>query len=463
MKKQNQPSRPNRFFIASATFLTTFYVFQIENNTDFCTSGCVDIPVQSHFLQDNPVDINENKTRPEFKIMPMEQLVQDLEGRVNDSFSIPSGLENRVGFWVKVYSEHDSAKKIIHHLDYPWITYEIFDVSSILEAPSRFKWTNPEKAEKATNQQLFNVKLKLTSLYKKLKKNRGKDLGDLSQLDSDQLKYLKLLEEIPGSLVQNVKAAASRIRVQTGQRDFFQKGLGIAGKYFPHMEEILVNHGLPPEISRLPLVESSFNWTATSKVGAAGLWQFMDNTGKKFLTINSYIDERNSPFKSTEAAAELIKENYMIMGRSWPLAITAWNHGPTGLKKAIKKLGTKDIVKIIKHFQSRNFSFASENFYSEFLAALYVEKYSDKVFEALTSELAVVFESHTLIQRLKPSQIFKAANITPEEFVSLNPDLKKAVKFNLPLPRGLIIYLHPDRIQDLVQFSSQRSARGRPI
>jgi membrane-bound lytic murein transglycosylase D len=441
--------KSNKSYSVLFLFLALFSVFLIENSSYSPSNLPSD---QADTAEEKPQQVVSN-----FAKIATTDIVNDVENRVSDSFAIPAGLENRVGFWIDVYSEYTSENKIIHHLDYPWIQYEIFNVSEILARPAKFSWTNPEKADKETKLRLQYVRAKLSSLYKKLKKNQ------LDKLDLDESKYLEALQKLPGSLLKNVKYAASSVRVQTGQKDHFQKGLGIANRYLPHMEEIFIDHGLPPEISRLPLVESSFNKTATSKVGAAGLWQFMDNTGKKFLVINSFIDERRSPLKSTEAAAELIKENYLIMGRSWPLAITAWNHGPVGLKRAIKELKTKDIVKIIKHFESKHFSFASENFYSEFLAALYVEKYSDKIFESINAEPTLIFDSYKLTQRLKPKKIFEFINITEDEFIDLNPDLKKAVKMNLPLPKGLIIFVHPDKIEDLVKLSNQKVARNKEI
>lgn len=446
MKKNDKFNKP---YSVLFLFLAIFSVFLVENSS-YSPSNLAVEEVQT-------TEDAAKTAQTEFKKIPAGDVLSDVEERITDEFAIPNGLENRVGFWISVYSEHTSENKIIHHLDYPWITYEIFNISDILAQPAKFSWTNPEKADKETIKRLQYVRSKLATLYKKLKKNQ------LDKLDEDETKYMEALQKLPGDLLKNAKIAASRVRVQTGQKDHFQKGLGIANRYLPHMEQIFVDHGLPAEISRLPLVESSFNKTATSKVGAAGLWQFMDNTGKKFLVINSYIDERRSPIKSTEAAAELIKENYMIMGRSWPLAITAWNHGPVGLKKAIKELKTKDIVKIIKHFESRHFSFASENFYSEFLAALYVEKYSDRLFENVELQPTLVLDSYKLTQRLRPKQIFASINVTEEEFIDMNPDLKKAVKMNLPLPKGLIIFVHPDKIPDLVKLSNQKIARSKEI
>jgi membrane-bound lytic murein transglycosylase D len=391
--------------------------------------------------------------KPSLNLISTAEVLEDTENRVSDTFAIPKGLEARVGFWIEVYSKYTSEDKIIHHLDYPWIQFEVFNISEILAQPSRFKWINPEKAEKEALLHKKAVERRLGSLYRKLKRKQ------IDQLDDEESKYYQVLQKLPGSIERNVRQARSRVRIQTGQKDHFQSGLGIANRYLPHMEEIFVKRGLPPEISRLPLVESSFEKRATSKVGAVGLWQFMNSTGQKFLVMNSFIDERESPIKSTEAAADLLKENYMIMGKSWPLAITAWNHGPGGLKKAIRELKTRDIVKIISYFESKQFSFASENFYAEFLAALHVEKYSNRLFEDIQQQDLLEYETHQLTQRVRPQQLFKKVGISEEEFVDFNPDLRRAVKRDLPLPKGLIILIHPDKTQDLVKLSPPKVGR----
>jgi membrane-bound lytic murein transglycosylase D len=90
-------------------------------------------------------------------------------------------------------------------------------------------------------------------------------------------------------------------------------------------------------LAYLPLVESSFNVRARSIVGAVGMWQFMPETGKKFMRIDEKVDERRDPFASTRAAARLLKENYRLLS-NWPLAITAYNHAPTGFFAPSKPL-----------------------------------------------------------------------------------------------------------------------------
>ena len=140
----------------------------------------------------------------------------------------------------------------------------------------------------------------------------------------------------------------------------------------------------------LPHVESSFNPAAYSKVGAAGLWQFMRSTGRRYMRIDNSVDERLDPFRSTEAAAQLLSYNYRLLG-TWPLALTAYNHGAAGMRRAKEAMGTDDIVKIVRQHKSPSFGFASRNFYVSFLAALEIDSHPDKYFSDLkrASEMQV--------------------------------------------------------------------------
>ena len=112
-------------------------------------------------------------------------------------------------------------------------------------------------------------------------------------------------EGTPERLLQ----ATRTIRFQLGQADRFRAGLVRSGAWVGHIADALANLGLPPEIAALPHVESSFNPAAYSKVGAAGLWQFMRSTGRRYMRIDSVVDERLDPFRSIEAAAQLLAYN----------------------------------------------------------------------------------------------------------------------------------------------------------
>ena len=131
-------------------------------------------------------------------------------------------------------------------------------------------------------------------------------------------------------------------------------GLMRAGTWETHIGEVLANLGLPAQIAALPHVESSFDPGAYSKVGAAGLWQFMRSTGRRFMRIDPAVDERLDPFRATEAAAQLLNYNYRLLG-TWPLAITAYNHGAEGMLRAREQLGTTDIVRILHEYHSPTF------------------------------------------------------------------------------------------------------------
>ncbi len=150
-----------------------------------------------------------------------------------------------------------------------------------------------------------------------------------------------------------------------------------------HERRILADRGVPPEIGALPHVESSFNPAAYSRVGAAGLWQFMPGTARRYMRVDGVVDQRLDPYSATEAAANLMLYNYRLLG-SWPLAVTAYNHGPGGLRRAQDELGTTNIAVIVKRYQGATFGFASRNFYVAFLAALEVDRHAEKYFGPLT-------------------------------------------------------------------------------
>jgi membrane-bound lytic murein transglycosylase D len=181
------------------------------------------------------------------------------------------------------------------------------------------------------------------------------------------------------------------LRVQVGQRDRFERGLIASESYMEDIRRILRSHGVSDSLIVLPFIESAFNVRASSKAGAVGLWQITRSTGRRFLKINRRVDERRDPLKATVAASRILKENYKFLG-TWPLAITAYNHGRAGVARAVKVLGTRDIATIIRHYRGRAFGFASRNFYPEFLAALDVihnrrEYYGDLPISPLVEDL----------------------------------------------------------------------------
>ena len=137
----------------------------------------------------------------------------------------------------------------------------------------------------------------------------------------------------PDAKSEDFRSAMRNIRCQTGQKDRFRAGVIRSGAYMDEIKRIFRNEGLPEDLSYLPHVESSFNPKAYSKSGAAGIWQFTRSTGKHFMKVGYTIDERRDPTLSSHAAAKLLRQNFWKL-KNWPLAITAYNHGASGMLRA---------------------------------------------------------------------------------------------------------------------------------
>jgi len=186
----------------------------------------------------------------------------------------------------------------------------------------------------------------------------------------------------------------------------------------------------------LPHVESSFNPKAYSKVGAAGLWQFTRSTGRRFMRVDHIVDERMDPFKATIAAARLLENNYAVTG-TWPLALTAYNHGAAGMRNAAKRMGTTDITTILRKYKSRSFKFASRNFYVAFLAAVEVEHNAEKYFGKVELDPPILDEVVKLPGYLSIFDIQKALGLPMSELQEKNPALRPPVWQGQKLvPRG---------------------------
>ncbi len=398
-------------------------------------------------LLDDEVDVADTDEDKEFdetyvkeisKTIPIPKLdsldrgyvLKDKGNRIDDNFAIPKGMYWRVAFWYDIYTKYDSTKRVIHHTRFPWIVFRVVDISPFLKGKGRY-WTKVHRGERHVNKIRSRIRAHLVALSK-MKSYKG--------LKGSKRYYYNILKKIPGKRQDVFRFAARSLRAQTGQKDHYQLGLKRSARYFPTMERIFKDAGLPVELTRLPLTESSFNLYATSKVGASGIWQFMPGVGSRLMKINKYIDERRSPLKSTVAATRLLKENYQILWRRWPLAVTAYNHGPGGVKRATRKARSRELGKIVERFRSKRFSFASANFYASFLAALHAENYKEHIYDNLEVFPAVDPQKVTLQQKIRVSKLISRIGVTKDVFYLYNPDLKKAINKNIRLPKGITIF-----------------------
>jgi len=342
----------------------------------------------------------------------------------NDThFPLPDNLKPNVEFWIKVYTLYNSSQVVIHDSENLLIIYEVIDANKLdSDIPN---------SNKSLWREVENAKDKYRAILTKL---AAFEQINPESLDKNERAVYYLFKSNATPAV--FQLAALNIRAQQGLRDEFRKGLIRSGRYIEHIGKVLNEHNVPQELIALPHVESSFNHRAYSKFGAAGIWQFTRGTGRRFLKIDYAVDERFDPIKSTEAAARLLKENYEELG-TWPLAVNAYNHGTNGLKRAVSQLGTTDIGIIVEKYKSRNYKFASRNFYAEFLAALEVRKNYKIYFGELQFDRPEKFLTFSVPNYVKLSSLAERLQVSTSDIEQLNPSLRQSVlSSKRHLPKG---------------------------
>jgi membrane-bound lytic murein transglycosylase D len=337
-----------------------------------------------------------------------------------DPFAHPPELERDVRFWIRVYTEVTTDQGLLHDDWNLSLVYEVLRFDPAASPAQRERKVTEAKAHYAALLRRFAA-------------------GSTDGLTAHERRILHAFGDKPAP--GQFRDAIDRIRFQLGQADRFHEGLIRAAAWEPHIARTLVQHGVPAEIAALPHVESSFNLAAYSKVGAAGLWQFMPATAKRFMRVDGLVDERLDPYSATEAAANLMLYNYRLLG-TWPLAVTAYNHGPGGLRRAQDDLGTSDIAVIVKHYQGATFGFASRNFYVAFLAALEVDRNADKYFGPITRLPNTESTPVELPDYIPVEALAKAFKVDMGALRVLNPALRPPIWSGSRLvPRGYTLRL----------------------
>jgi len=329
-------------------------------------------------------------------------------------FVRPAELEPDIAFWRRVYTEVTTEGGLLHDQDDLGVVYEVMKLPSDLSQKQRQK-------------RIEDAKKKYSRILDRL-------AAGATDLSEEEQRVLDLWPK--GTRRSRFEEAAEGVRFQLGQSDRFREGIVRSGAWREHIAATFKKMGLPTELAALPHVESSFNTYAYSKVGAAGMWQFMRGTGRRFLRIDAAVDERLDPYRSTEAAARFLEQNYIVLG-SWPLALTAYNHGPGGMKRAQEQLGTSDIVTVVRKYNSRSFGFASRNFYVAFLAALEIDSDPDKFFGQIrrnANDTSLVLEVPAFVPA---SRLATVLELDRDELRRLNPSLLPSVwRGARHVPRG---------------------------
>lgn len=365
-----------------------------------------------------------------------------VEAARDELFPRPDALQPAIEFWTRVYAEEESQAGFVHDNRRLNIVYETL----------RFKsYSSPADQDQTIAEVIQGYQVALRALA-----DGERDAGN-----EHQRKALALWGEHADR--ETLLAAAENVRFQRGQADRIRDGIVRAGAWETHIRKTLRDLGLPAELAALPHVESSYNPLVHSSAGAAGIWQFTRYTGKHYLRVDHVVDERLDPFKSTDAAARLLKRNHAKLD-SWPLAITAYNHGLSGVRRAVRETGSEDIGVIVQQYAGPRFGFASRNYYAAFLAALDVVSNAERYFGVLEKNGPDNHWTVRLPVFYPVSALTESLDLDLSALERLNPALQPLVwSGNKYLPRGYHLRLPADIGSDTVTtlFTRLAVAQGR--
>ena len=330
--------------------------------------------------------------------------LSDVRAESNPFPTYPS-IQPNVNFWTKIYTQYASNQGVIHDKRQMNRVYGVVELVDP-DGPG---------GRKINRQRIKKAKKRYKTILVKFGQG-GAPAGPIEK------QVAALFDPESGPKV--FRTAIRNIRCQIGQKDRFRAGVIRSGAYLDVIKQILRKAGLPEDLAYLPHVESSFDPKAYSKFGAAGIWQFTRATGRQYMRVDYTIDERRDPIVSSFAAAKFLRHNHQKL-KTWPMAITAYNHGTTGMLRAQRSRGTYEAI--FKYYHSRIFRFASRNFYSEFLAAREAAKNYHKYFGDLKLDTPRKTRALELTGYVSLPEAARYLKLNIAELRSLNPSLRNPV------------------------------------
>jgi len=345
--------------------------------------------------------------------------------QAQDLFPAPAELQRDVDFWVGIFTRYTTGQGVLHDNRNLAVVYERIDLPASMDRRER-------QRRVAKRRDSLQATLRILAS------------GKRDKLSDEEARVLALW---PSGVSNGTLAAASkRIRYQQGLKDRFRQGLIRAGRWRDFINKEFRDLGVPIDLAALPHVESSYNPDARSHVGASGIWQFTRSTGRRFMRIDHVLDERNDPFAATRAAGKLLAYNYSITG-NWPMAITAYNHGLAGARRAMRQFGDNAYADILRKYDGRTFGFASRNFYVAFLAARKVDQNVETYFPGIKVDGPTDYATINLPAYIPVSDLTAALNVSPAQLAAHNPALQATVwqgskhlpeGFNIRLPSSML-------------------------
>lgn len=353
-----------------------------------------------------------------------------LPAAADELFPVPDGMQRDVDFWIDIFGHYTTGQGVLHDNRNLGVVYERIDLSAKMGRRER-------QRRVATRREHYQDILRTLAS------------GKRDKLSDEEARVLALWpEDVSNATLQ---AAVRQIRYQQGLRDRFLEGLERSGRWRDYIENELRVLGVPVDLAALPHVESSYNPDARSHVGASGIWQFTRSTGRRFMRIDHVLDERNDPWEASRAAGKLLAYNYSITG-NWPMAITAYNHGLSGVRRAMREFGDDAYADILRNYKGRTFGFASRNFYVAFLAARHVDQNARTYFPGAVLEPPTAYAMFELDNYIAAADLSDALGVTSRQLADHNLALQSTIwQGSKHLPRGLTVRLPADRLDAPVE------------
>lgn len=344
---------------------------------------------------------------------------------------VPEGLEDVVEFWIHIFGVYDKDQAVFYNESDVGVVYSVLDFSSL-------STTQTGSAEGLKNDVLADESARLHKVISRVAAAlQAPQL--FAELDENEKRIYLMLDARRAHLDVSESALIENFTYRYGFAHRMKQAMALSTRHMPHIQQVLHERGLPEILCAIPFVESAFNLKAYSSAGAAGIWQFIEATGRQYLKIDQYVDERFDPVLATYAAAAHLAKEYEMLG-SWPLTINAYNTGPGRVMKAMEQLGTNDIATIVKRFKGSGYGFDSRNYFPEVLAAFEVYKNRSKYFGELESYEPedsdyIVMPASTNVQDL-----IRTAGLETDQLLNMNPAIKLDVMQGLrALPKGYFL------------------------
>lgn len=336
-------------------------------------------------------------------------------------------LQPVVAFWTKVFSVYSRNQSIIHSSIYPQKIYTVLDFSDAAARMSAGEFAKYRDREEARAKDQVNDLLKQVNALRQTP----------DKMNTEQRRIFALYGDVSGD--NRFIDAVGTFRSQRGLKESTEVALKASEKYLPSMEATFRKYGLPVTLTRLPLVESSFNVDAYSKAGAAGIWQFIPSSARAYMRLNKIVDDRRDPWTSTDAAARHLRDDYAAL-HSWPLAITAYNQGRGGIARALAAINGTTVVDLIERSNAPNFGFAGRNYYAEFLAATDVERAYQKQNADELKKQTLRFDIVETRHYVPYETLRKLCGASDEMFHRLNPAYRpEVIEGKMYVPPGHLI------------------------